>query len=78
MLKKALTTAAVASALVSTPVIAQAVEAERASAPVTEHAELGEGNGAGLIIAILAAAAIVGAIIIAVGGDDEDDLPTSP
>ena len=67
---------AVASLAVS-PALAQAPAADRASAPVAGESQFGgDGDGAGIIIALLAAAAIIAGIIIA--ADNKDDTPVSP
>ncbi|WP_339693462.1 hypothetical protein [uncultured Parasphingorhabdus sp.] len=70
--------AVAAASLVSTPVLAQAVQpvssVARTGATV-EKANNVEG-GSGIIIAILAAAAVIAGIIIA--ADGSEDAPTSP
>lgn len=73
--------AVAASALVATPVLAQAVqpvskasEAVRANASTDNEEKLA--GGSGIIIAVLAAAAVIGGIIVAADGSDDD--PTSP
>ncbi|MDE1466994.1 hypothetical protein [Aurantiacibacter sp. D1-12] len=77
MMKKLLTTVAVAGAMVTTPALAQDAAFDRLPAPVEQGEEL-EGE-AGLIIALLAAAAVIAGIIIATGTDNADEqLPASP
>ncbi|MEE4536876.1 MAG: hypothetical protein V2J51_00095 [Erythrobacter sp.] len=68
----ALATAAVSLAV--SPAIAEA-SFDRSVAPLDGESQLGgDGDGAGVIIGLLAAAAIIGGIVIAAGvGDDEDD-----
>lgn len=73
--------AVAASALVATPVFAQAAQpVAKVSQPVRADAPAGEESklegGSGIIIAVLAAAAVIGGIIIAADGSDDD--PTSP
>ncbi len=69
--------AVAASALVATPVFAQAAQpVSKVSQPVradaaSDKAENLEG-GSGIIIAVLAAAAVIGGIIIAADGSDDD------
>lgn len=65
--KIALATAAIS--LAASPAIAEAA-LERSNTPV--EGEALEGEGSGIIIAILAAAAIIAGIIIAADGDDDD------
>lgn len=78
MSAKLFTASAAALALSVTPALAQESQFDRAPASI-EDAEGIDGNGPGLLLAILALAAIIGAVLIAAGqeGDDED-LPTSP
>ena len=76
---KALTSVAVATSLVATPVIAGAenlsvASAQRDAAPVGQEENL---KGGSVIVALIAFALIVGAIIVAFDGNDEDQ-PTSP
>lgn len=80
MMTRTFTTIAAAAALTATPVMAQSIDAERASAPVAQAEQLGEeGRGPGLILALLAAAAIIAGIYIALEDEDDDgDLPVSP
>ncbi len=78
MMKKLLTSVAVAGAMVTTPALAQDAAFDRAVAPVDQSEEL-EGFGPGLVIAILAAAAVIAGIIVATGEDNADEqLPSSP
>ena len=73
-----------AATLMATSVTAsatQAINIERAAAPIEgEPAQLGgENSGAAIILALLAAAAIIAGIVIAADGDDDDPLdPISP
>ncbi len=81
MLKK-IATACAATALVATPVMAQAANgAETASATRTstalEQSEEFGGGGSGLIIGLLALAAVVAALVIAFD-DGDDPEPASP
>lgn len=62
-----------ALAVVSTPVMAQAVS-QRVSASTEEDSEAA--GGTGIIIGIVAAAAVIGGIVIA--ADQDSDTPTSP
>lgn len=78
-MKRMFTTVAMSLALVSTPVMAQSIEAQRAPAQVEEQsAEEFRGRGGGWVIGALALVVIVAGLIIALGGDDGEDLPTSP
>ncbi len=77
MTKKLISSLAAATALLATPVLAQATDSIRAPASTERDTEQMEGNGAGIIIAILAAAAVIAGIIVAFD-DDDVDLPTSP
>ena len=77
-MKTTMTAIAAAAALTATPVLAQTMEAPRASAQTEENAEQFGGSGGGVIIAVLALAAIIAGIIIAVDSNDDEDLPTSP
>ncbi|MEO1045614.1 MAG: hypothetical protein AAFX04_09265 [Pseudomonadota bacterium] len=77
---RAITATAAALALTTTPVLAQANQAE--SAEVSRSVEKANSKselegGTGIIVAIIAAAGIIGGIIIAADNDD-DDAPTSP
>ena len=70
-----------AASLVSTPVLAQAVQpvsavskSVRTGANADKSSKLS--GGSGIIVAILAAAAVIGGIVIAADGND--DAPTSP
>ncbi|MEW4448609.1 hypothetical protein [Qipengyuania sp. JC766] len=67
--------ATAAVSLAATPVVAQSVQADRASAPVSDESELG--GGSGIIIGLVAAAAVIAGIIIAADNED-DDAPASP
>ncbi|WP_271077090.1 hypothetical protein [Aurantiacibacter sp. MUD61] len=79
MMKKFITSAAVAGALVATPAMAQEAAYDRLPAPVEESEDGFGDNGAGLLIGLGALAVIILGIIIATGvGDDDDTLPASP
>ncbi len=68
--------ASIAASMVSAPALAQSADtAIRTNMSAGEESNL-EGDGSGIIIAILAAAAIIAGIIIAAGGSN--DTPTSP
>lgn len=76
---KTLLAAAIASTLVTTPVLANAQKlsvsaAQRNAAPVGQEESIGGGK---VIIALLSLVAIIGGIVILLDGNDED-LPTSP
>ena len=70
---KSLAIGAAAMAAAMAPVGAQAVSADRVSAPANATSELEGENG--ILIALLAAAAVIAGIIIIA---DDDDEPTSP
>ncbi|MDZ7588778.1 MAG: hypothetical protein U5J78_06465 [Parasphingorhabdus sp.] len=70
-----------ATALISSPVLAQAAQpvakvsnAVRAKAATEKENELA--GGSGIIVAVLAAAAIIGGIVVA--ADSQSNEPTSP
>lgn len=69
-----------ALSLAATPAIAEAANADRASAPVAAALGLDdfddEGGFGGILIALLAASAIIAGIVIAAGGGDDE--PVSP
>lgn len=76
---KTLLAAAIASTLVTTPVLANAQKlsvaaAQRDAAPVGQEESIGGGT---IIITLLAIFAIIGGIVVFVKDNDED-LPTSP
>lgn len=78
MMKKLLTSLAVAGAMVTTPALAQDAAFDRAPAPVDESEQLEESTP-GLLIALLAAAVVIAGIIVATGEDNADEqLPSSP
>ena len=77
MTPKKIAAALAATGLLASPVLAQTAETLRAPSPVQDSEEL-EGEGTGIILALLAAAAVIAGIIIATGDSGTDDLPTSP
>lgn len=74
MTKTKIIAAIAATGLLSTPVMAQMVQAERTPSK-TQDTEKLEGEN-GILLAILAAAAVIAGIIIL--ADGEENLPTSP
>ncbi|MGB7408382.1 MAG: hypothetical protein WA908_07740 [Pontixanthobacter sp.] len=71
---RTLLVATAAVSMAASPAIAQA---DRAVAPVSGESALGgDGDGTGIILALLAAAAVIAGIVIAV--DNDDDTPESP
>ncbi|ALE17195.1 hypothetical protein AMC99_01907 [Altererythrobacter epoxidivorans] len=68
-----LAAATAALSLAASPAVAEAA-LDRGAAPVEGASELGgDGNGSGIILAILAAAAIIAGIVIAAGSGGDDD-----
>jgi len=66
--------ATAAVSLAASPALAQtSANVDRTSAPVQNESEL-EGDGSGVILAILAAAAIIAGIIIAADGKEDSPL----
>ena len=73
-LSRVLTSAAVATSLVSAPVVAQAAMAERSVAAI--EGESLNGDNTGFIIPVVVLVAIIFAVLAF--DDDDDDLPNSP
>jgi hypothetical protein len=73
-LSRVLTSAAVATSLVSAPVVAQAAMAERSVATI--EGESLNGDNTGFIIPVVVLVAIIFAVLAF--DDDDDDLPNSP
>lgn len=76
---KAMMAAAVATSLISTPVLAGAenlsvASAQRDAAPVGQQEELAGGN---MIVALIGLVLVVAAVVIAFD-DNNEDSPTSP
>ena len=72
---KTMLLSAAAVGVAATPIAAQAIEADRAAAPVEGEAELG-GLGSASILVVLAA--LVAVAFIADEITDSDEFPTSP
>lgn len=76
MMLKTITTAAIATSMVATPVLAQSATAARQATGIESAEEFG-GGPAGFLIGLLALAAVVAALVIAIDESEEPE-PASP